>query len=286
MALSVGGVMSTCLFGTPSVSTSTESQSVSKTSGSKSDAKLKRIINKFKAGKKLSAGEMSYVSKVSPGTYQKILRITKERENLEERMEMADSKEEVAKIVNEVMGSIDKLCGDDEFERTARVNQYNDAYTEYSQSDEYQDKPTSEMEAAEQKQERMDEKFGVEEQEELQKKLKKRRRKQEQRDMEELSEKVLGKHEFPGFGTKWGEGQFGNNGSGSIFDMSVSDDGMWMNEDVYDGLSADTTDSPSAQTQDTGSTTQSGTFHQGSKTSGSSDSTGKSGRRSSIDIAV
>lgn len=104
------------------------------------DLKLQRIINKFKSGKKLSSKEMVYLSEKAPELYQKVLRITQEREQLEREMQAAESKEEVAKIVSQKMGSIEKMSGGDEFEETSRANQYSDAYSAYIATDEYKAK--------------------------------------------------------------------------------------------------------------------------------------------------
>lgn len=109
------------------------------------DLKLERIINKFKSGKKLSSKEMVYLSEKAPEIYKKVLRITQEREQLEQEMQAAESKEEVAKIVSQKMGSIEKMSGGDEFEETSRANQYSDAYSAYIGTDEYKAKVDSEI---------------------------------------------------------------------------------------------------------------------------------------------
>jgi hypothetical protein len=94
------------------------------------DHKLERIINKFKSGKKLSSGELSYLAQKSPEMYNKVVRIMKQREMLEQRLEKAQSKEEAAEIIRQEMQAISSN-GADEFEKTALLNHTMDAYSKY-----------------------------------------------------------------------------------------------------------------------------------------------------------
>lgn len=139
------------------------------------DLKLERIINKFKSGKKLSSKEMVYLSEKAPELYQKVLRITQEREQLEREMQAAESKEEVAKIVSQKMGSIEKMSGGDEFEETSRANQYSDAYSAYIATDEYKAKVNSEIDTVRNTFKNGDKESEKEEVEKLLKKNKRRR---------------------------------------------------------------------------------------------------------------
>ncbi len=115
--------------------------------GSGKDLKLQRIINKFKAGKKLTSGELTYLAEKAPEMYQKVLRIMQKREQLEKRLEEADSKEEVQSIMMQEMQSIENFCAssDDDFEKTALVNQMMDAYGKAVQSSSYKEKPDTEF---------------------------------------------------------------------------------------------------------------------------------------------
>lgn len=111
------------------------------------DLKLQRIINKFKSGKKLTSGELSYLAKAAPDIYQKVLRIMQRREQLEKRLEEASSKEEVQAIMMQEMQSVENFCAnsDDDFEKTALVNQMMDAYGKMTQSASYREKPDTEF---------------------------------------------------------------------------------------------------------------------------------------------
>lgn len=152
-------------------------QSTSPKSGK--DLKLERIINKFKSGKKLASGELSYIAKKDPPTFQKILRIMQKREQLEERLAAAETKEEAQQIMMQEMQSVETFCAnsDDDFEKTALVSQMMDAYGELTKSDSYREKPDTNAELAEQKRKRMEDRSGQAEIEELQRKRKKKRKK-------------------------------------------------------------------------------------------------------------
>jgi hypothetical protein len=101
--------------------------------GKAQDFKLSRIINKFKSGKKLTGGELAYLSANAPEIYSKVVRIMRQRQILEQRLAMARSDEEVAQILMNEMQSIEKMSVDpgDDFEKTARLNQTMNAYKNY-----------------------------------------------------------------------------------------------------------------------------------------------------------
>lgn len=107
------------------------------------DEKLIRIINKFKAGKKLTAKELSYLAEKSPEFYVKVCLIMKERERLELRMESAKTKEEVTGLLTQAMSGIKSMGVKDEFEVTAKTNQYRSAHLDYIQTEEYKKKKVS-----------------------------------------------------------------------------------------------------------------------------------------------
>lgn len=109
--------------------------------------KLQRILNKFRAGKKLSSGELSYLAANAPDIYQKVIRIMQRREQLEKRLEMAESKEEVQMIMMEEMQSAEKFCAnnDDDFETTAMINQLMNAYYEKTKSPGYKEMPENRL---------------------------------------------------------------------------------------------------------------------------------------------
>lgn len=152
----------------------------SKVEGTKSDKdiKLERIVNKFKAGKKLTSGELSYLAKKNPAIYEKVLRIMRKREQLEARLEQAATKEEAQQIMMQEMQSIEKFCAnsDDDFEKTALVSQMMDAYGEVTKSEAYHEKPDSNAELNEQKRKRLEDKTGQDEIEELHRRQKKKKK--------------------------------------------------------------------------------------------------------------
>jgi hypothetical protein len=94
------------------------------------DHKLDRIINKFKSGKKLTSGELAYLAEKAPDIYSKVIRVMKQREVIEQRLENVRTKEEAAKIVMEEMQSVSS-GGDDEFVKTAMLNHIMDAYNKH-----------------------------------------------------------------------------------------------------------------------------------------------------------
>lgn len=118
-----------------SITTTAPSNKNLKTSGpikiaerEKKDYKLERIIKKFRMGKKLTPGELSYVARKAPDMYQKIVAVMQRREQLEKRLAAA-TEEEAAQIISQEMGSIENIL--DDFEKEATANQLREAYKEY-----------------------------------------------------------------------------------------------------------------------------------------------------------
>ena len=95
---------------------------------SEKDYKLERILRKFRSGKKLTPGELSYVARKAPEMYQKIVSVLQRREQLEKRLETA-TKEEAAKIMSEQMGSIENIV--DDFEKEATANHLREVFNEF-----------------------------------------------------------------------------------------------------------------------------------------------------------
>lgn len=95
------------------------------------DEKLARIINRFKAGKKLTNHDLSYLAQKSPEHYQKVVRVMKERERLEGRLKNARHKVEVDNVSIQALNRINALRVQDNFLNTARTNQYKSAQNEY-----------------------------------------------------------------------------------------------------------------------------------------------------------
>lgn len=104
-----------------------DSSAVSNTS-SNSDSKLNRILNKFRAGHKLTPAELQYLEEKAPEIYQKVVQIQKQREQLEQEIKNADSKEEAQEIVTDKISICMKLCDSgDSFSQDAITNQFHDA---------------------------------------------------------------------------------------------------------------------------------------------------------------
>ena len=95
------------------------------------DEKLARIINRFKAGKRLTDNDLSYLAQRSPEHYQKVVRVMKERERLEGRFKNTHHKVEVDDVAIQALNGIKALRVQDDFLNTARSNQYKSAQNEY-----------------------------------------------------------------------------------------------------------------------------------------------------------
>lgn len=107
----------------------TKNSSAVSNTNSKSDSKLNRILNKFRAGRKLTPAELQYLEEKAPEMYQKVVQIQKQREQLEQEVKNADSKEEAQEIVSDKISMCMKLCEGDDFSQDAIRNQFNDALT-------------------------------------------------------------------------------------------------------------------------------------------------------------
>ncbi len=106
----------------------TKNSSAVSNAGSKSDSKLNRILNKFRAGHKLTPAELQYLEEKAPEIYQKVVQIQKQREQLEQEIKNSDSKEEAQQIVTDKISLCMKLCDSgDSFTQDAITNQFQDA---------------------------------------------------------------------------------------------------------------------------------------------------------------
>lgn len=122
---------------------------------SRENTKSSDIYSKFRAGKKLTPEELEYLAKESPELYKQIKEIMMERQAMEEQMEAAESKEEVASIhLNQVMNIKQTMGTGEEAERQAektmaRVNQTGAALKEYTATAEYKEKEDAKSRAEE-----------------------------------------------------------------------------------------------------------------------------------------
>lgn len=125
-----------------------------KAASSTKDYKLERILTKFRSGKKLTSGELSYVARENPNLYQKILRVLTRREMVEKRLEAAKTKEEEEQIMAQEMKSVEHI--EDAFEKEATVNHLMDAWHEHISSGATREKPDTNRELTEEQQKERD----------------------------------------------------------------------------------------------------------------------------------
>lgn len=109
--------------------------------------KLKKIIAKFKMGKKLRGSELSFLAKADPELYVKVVKIVKQRKAMEIRLKNAKSKEEAADIVSGAMRNALNNQAMEEFEKISLANQLREAYKEFMESDSYKSLPNDDLEA-------------------------------------------------------------------------------------------------------------------------------------------
>ena len=113
---------------------------------SPAEKKVKEIFNKFKAGKKLTAAELSYLAKNNPELYKKVREIIQEREAMERKMQMAETKLETAQASVDAMTQAKEVAAksaasEDPEITMARSNQLASAKMEYMATLEYKQKP-------------------------------------------------------------------------------------------------------------------------------------------------
>ena len=113
----------------------------------KESQKLRKIITKFKMGKKLRGSELSFLARGAPELYVKVQKIVKQRKAMEMRLKNAKSKEEAADIVSGAMRNALNNEEMDEFEKISLTNQLREAYKEFMECDSYKSLPSDDLEA-------------------------------------------------------------------------------------------------------------------------------------------
>lgn len=103
------------------------------------DPRAQQLIEKFKSGKKLARDEMAYIRQNALGMAMYIERIVREREELEQRMRIAPTKNDVQLAVLYASTCIAKQPASEE--SVVRVLHIADAQHEYVKTAEYREKP-------------------------------------------------------------------------------------------------------------------------------------------------
>lgn len=101
------------------------------------EKRLKKIEQKLKNGKKLTAEEMSFIQRYYPEKYPAIKRIQVMRESLEEKLEHASSKEEVQDIYMLAVG----MVSDKDPYKEEVLRAYQDVLQEFKKNSAYQKLP-------------------------------------------------------------------------------------------------------------------------------------------------
>ncbi len=109
--------------------------------------RLRKIEQKLKNGKKLTAEEMSFILRYYPEKYPAVKRIQVMRESLEEKLEHASSKEEVQDIFMLAVG----LVSEKDPYREEVLSAYQDVIKEFKKSSSYQKLPQKTEEAKKKK---------------------------------------------------------------------------------------------------------------------------------------
>ena len=106
---------------------------------------LQRVLQKLKNGDKLTADELSFIQRYYPEMYPRVMRVQAQRQQLENTLKQARSKEEAARIYNDTMNSIAKEDPD----REALQAAYSKAYAEFKETAQYRSLPQKDKDSKE-----------------------------------------------------------------------------------------------------------------------------------------
>jgi len=106
-----------------------------------------KIYAKLQAGKRLTQKEMQYLRQYNPMLYMQAVRVEQKRKELENRLENADSKEEVQKIADSALASVRK----DDPAKKYVIAAIQETVKEFKQSEQYKKLPETEEQAEKQK---------------------------------------------------------------------------------------------------------------------------------------
>ena len=109
-----------------------------------------QIYAKLQSGKRLSQKEMQYLRQYNPTLYMQAVRVEQKRKELENRLENADSKEEVQKIADSALASVRK----DDPAKKYVVAAIQETVKDFKQSEQYKRLPETEEQAEKQNGER------------------------------------------------------------------------------------------------------------------------------------
>lgn len=101
---------------------------------------LQRVLQKLKNGDKLTADELSFIQRYYPEMYSRVMRVQAQRQQLENSLKQAKSKEEAARIYNDAINSISKEDPD----KKALMAAYDKVYVEFKKDAKYQSLPKKE----------------------------------------------------------------------------------------------------------------------------------------------
>ena len=111
--------------------------------------KAQKIIAKFHSGKKLTPMEMQYIRKHAPDQMETIIRITREREMTKMLMSQAKSKNDVQMIA--LSASQQVKNSPSASDRELRMKHLQNVRSEYEKTEEYKEKPNTQLEEAQKK---------------------------------------------------------------------------------------------------------------------------------------
>ncbi len=109
--------------------------------------KVDQIMGKFMAGNDLSSAELDFLAKNAPDCYQTVQEVLAERQQLEMKLEAAETKLEVLQVYTEALTMVKETKGTGEVEKQnalktlMRVNQLGDSFGEFVASPEYAELP-------------------------------------------------------------------------------------------------------------------------------------------------
>lgn len=106
---------------------------------------LLRIQQKLQNGSKLTAEELSFIQRYYPEMYPRVMRIQAQRQQLENQLKQAKSKEDAARIYNDAMTSITKEDPD----KAALQAAYSKAYAEFKETTQYKSLPEKDKDSKE-----------------------------------------------------------------------------------------------------------------------------------------
>lgn len=106
---------------------------------------LQRVLQKLKNGDKLTGEELSFIQRYYPEMYARVMRVQAQRQQLENSLKQAKSKEEAARIYNDAMNSIAKEDPD----RGAIQAAYSKAYAEFKETAQYRSLPQKDKDTKE-----------------------------------------------------------------------------------------------------------------------------------------